>query len=98
MKATKRYSLTADDKVVEAGDPAAVKLLVGKGGEIPAEYESQINQEDAERDEGEGLRDESAKEPLVEVDGVKEAKPTKAKAPMFPAKAAAPAKAPTRKR
>ena len=35
--APERLCLTADGRVVDESDPAAVKLLVGKGGQITAE-------------------------------------------------------------
>lgn len=36
-KSDRRLYVDANDKVVEADDPSRVKLLVGKGGEIPME-------------------------------------------------------------
>lgn len=36
-KSDRRLYLDANDQVVEADDPNRVKLLVGKGGEIPME-------------------------------------------------------------
>jgi hypothetical protein len=33
--ADKRYFLTADNRVVEESDPAALRLLVGVGGSLP---------------------------------------------------------------
>jgi hypothetical protein len=39
----RRLYLTADDRVVEEGDPAARTLLVAKGGEVDAETVKKYN-------------------------------------------------------
>jgi hypothetical protein len=39
----RRLYLTADDRVVEEGDPAARTLLVGAGGEVDAETVQKYN-------------------------------------------------------
>jgi hypothetical protein len=66
--ADKRLYLTADDKVVEEGDPNAATLLVGVGG--------QLSDEDAQRY---GLV--KAEKPATEEKAVTEPRANKARTP-----------------
>ena len=40
ITATERVYLTANGRIVREGDPAAASLLVGVGGQVPAEHEA----------------------------------------------------------
>jgi hypothetical protein len=63
MISKKRLLLTEDGKVVEAGNPLGVRLLVGAGGAVPSEYVGLVKEYEAANQESpaevDGVEDEA---------------------------------------